>query len=336
MNKKSPKEPSARNAVAAHCAACGCQFRARRWRDNMSCPQCGSGSVEPVMAPGGAVDYYVANRKEGHARADVRFAQWAKWTELITPNQYERAFVKQNRQIQNGQKPDPIHEIIVDENWIGENQAIGLLEFLSLRRPSESDDEFLTALRQKSDVDWGKVKKVRRLQQKAAQKCHEIPPICQLLMERRVISETQMLTVLKQLNQNETGDLHNAREMAGERKSIQRVKRLKKAITPSKTTARYAAIVVALLLLGIGAWKWQAAQGRKVVVQCRNCNEISQVNWSKSFPVRCPNCGKKTAYYAMKCENGHIFTVRNPYQRIITCPTCGTKESHPLKEDEIP
>lgn len=335
MSKNATNQTSPRNAVAARCAACDTLFRVRQWRDNISCPRCGGGPVEPDMAPGGAVDYYVAKRDEGHARADIRFAQWAKWTELITPNQYERAFVKQNRQIQSGQDPDPIHQIMVDENWIGHDQAVGLLEYLSQARPAESDEEFLQTLRQYHDMDWEKVKKIQKLQRKAGKQCHEVPPLCQLLMEKRVITEAEMLGVLQQLNQDQTGDLHEARQMAGDRKSTQRWKRFKNIITPSKTTVRYTGIVVVLLLLGIGAWKWQETQGPEVTVKCRHCGEFSRVSWSKTFPVKCPKCGRKTAYYAMICKNGHVFTISNPYKRVKTCPKCGTSDTRPIKEEEL-
>jgi ribosomal protein S27E len=281
------------------------------------------------------VDYYVAKRSEGYARADVRFAQWARWIHLITPNQYERAFVKQNRQIQSGQTPDPIHEIMVEENWIGSEQAVGLLEYLSLPRPSENDEEFLDVLRRKCDVDWDKVQKAKKLQRKAVKKCHEVPPICQLLMEKRVITEVQMLSVLKDLSQGETGDLYDARQMAGDRKSTRRFKQFKKFITPSKQTIRYTAIVVTLLLLGIGAWRWQASSGPEITVKCRSCGEMSRIHWSKTFPVRCPQCGEKTAYYTMICDNGHIFTISNPHKRVIRCPKCGTSETHAVGEQKM-
>ena len=101
-------------AVAVRCEACGQRFRARAWRAGIACPQCHSGQVHPLVAPGGAVDYCVADRTQGYAPADVRFAQWAKWSGLITPHQYEVAFIRQNRLIQQSEEPPPVHEILVD------------------------------------------------------------------------------------------------------------------------------------------------------------------------------------------------------------------------------
>lgn len=322
--------------VAAECEACGRRFRARKWKEGMQCPKCDSGHVHPLVAPGGAVDYCVADRGNGYASADVRFAQWAKWTELITPNQYERAFVKQNRQIQAGRKPDPIHEIMVEEDWIAREQAIGLLEFMSLPRPDEHDGRFIRYLEHTTDADMEKVEKIRKLQMKAASRYHEVPPLCQLLMERRVLSEAQMLGILKRQEKNGEGLLAVARKMAGERKSTERARNLRKKVSLKNPTTRNVVIVLALLLLGLAAWHWQTGSGKTVMVKCRKCGATGKAAWTKSFPVTCPEKNHKAAYYAMICEEGHVFTVDNPYNPHITCPRCGTTNVRPLREEDLP
>lgn len=322
------------DAVAAECGSCGARFRARQWREGMQCPKCQSGQVSPLVAPGGAVDYCVADRSDGYAPADVRLAQWAKWTGLITPNQYERAFILQNRQIQEGLSPDPIHQIMVEEGWIAPEQANGLLEFMSRPRPNEADGEFVRILRRTTEVDMEKVKKLQQLQAKAATRRHEVPPLCQLLMEHRVISEAQLLGILKRQANGGGGPLSRAREMAGEARSARRVKKLRKVLSLSNPRTRQVLIVAALLLLGLAAWRWQAAGGEKIYVKCHTCGEVSRVPWSRSFPVRCPR-GHKDAYYAWTCEKGHIFTVENPSQHRVTCPKCGTAKVRPVREKDV-
>jgi hypothetical protein len=322
-------------AVAAECEACGARFRARAWREGMQCPKCQSGRVNPLVAPGGAVDYCVADRSDGYAPADVRFAQWAKWTGLITPSQYERAFIHQNRQIQEGASPDPIHEIMVLQDWIAREQAIGLLEFMALPRPNERDGQFVRLLEHNTDVDMDKVRRLQRLQAKAATRRHEVPPLCQLLMEKRIISEAQLLAILKHQAEGDAGDLARARSMAGEARSVERTEKLRKTLSLKNPRTRQILIVTFLLVMGLVAWRWQVGGGRTMFVKCRRCDEVAEVKWSRSFPVKCPE-GHRDAYYAMICQKGHIFTVENPFKRHVTCPECGTTNVRPLREEDLP
>lgn len=334
MPDKTPDENQT-NAVAAECQSCGHRFRLNQWGENVQCPECRANRVQPLVAPGGAVDYLTADRSEGYAPADVRFAQWAKWTGLITPNQHEIAFVKQNRQIQRGSDPDPIHEIMVNENWIAREQAEGLLEFMAFHRPCEDDEEFAELIKNRTDADEEKVDRTRKLQAGIASSRNEVPPLCQLLMEKRVITEAQMLGALKHLQKQGRGPLEKARRMAGERKSTRRVQAVKKKISLKNPVIRNILIVLLLLLLGVGAWQIHASRGPKAAVKCRECDEVSWVSWSQSYPVKCPSCGSKSAYYAMKCKNEHIFTISNPYQRRKKCPVCDTTRVRPLKEGDL-
>ena len=282
------------------------------------------------------MDYFVADRSAGFAPADVRFAQWAKWCELITPHQYELAFIKQNAQIQEGEPPQPVHEIMTAEGWINQEQAVRLLEFLCRSRPNENDALFVETLLTTQNVDRKRVQQVQQLQAKAASRYHEVPPLCQLLIERRVISEAQMLAVLKILQNKGQGNLKMVYEMVVKPTKRTRWGDLSKTLSLRNPRNRNVVLIITLFVVGLGIWRWQTAGGASMVyVQCKHCGKISEIEWSKTYPVRCPVCSTNRAYYALICADGHIFGVENPFIP-HSCPECGTSSVRPLREEDLP
>jgi hypothetical protein len=278
--------------MALHCESCGRRFRAKQWQDGMTCPKCHSEKVRPVVAPGGAVDYFVADRSRGYTPADVRFAQWAKWCGLVTQSQYDKTFIRQNRLIQERKPIPPIHEIMVAEGFLSEGQAIGLLEFMSLPRPDEDDESFLELMTRMADVDPNEVEKIKKLQRAAAEKCHEVPPICQLLVEKRVIREPQMVAMLKFQERNDAGCLKRATESVKRRQGSKRGSFASlKSLSLSTPLVRNAVLVAGLLMLGLGLLAWQAAAGAEwVYVKCTRCGTVSEVRSPESYPAQCPRC----------------------------------------------
>ena len=332
--------------VALHCEDCGGRFRARSWREGIACPKCHSGQVRPLVAPGGAVDYCVADRSKGYAPADVRFAQWAKWCGLITPYQYEVAFIKQNRQIQEGLDPLPVHQVLIRDGALTERQAVRLLEFLSRPRPDEDDGRFVQTLLATGSVDAEKVRQTQALQLKAAAKYHELPPLGQLLMERHVITEAQMLAVFKLQQQSGYGALKVALDMAVGPAAQKRLPALREALSLRDPHTRKVALVAGLFLLGIGLWWRQAvASAPTMYVKCSRCNEISKVRAAKTFPVECPKCERKRAFFVKLCPNCrkqypdrpamYMFTVNNPYLP-EPCPRCHSTSTRAVRAEDLP
>lgn len=321
--------------VAVHCGKCGRRFRARKWQEGLVCPSCHSGEVRPLVAPGGAVDYYVADRSRGYTAADVRFAQWAKWCEAITPRQYDLAFFKLNRLAQEGSSVPPIHDLMVAEGFLDKDAAVKLLEFLGLPRPSEQDRTFAKALMMTGAVDPSKVEEARQLQAKAAGKYHEVPPLCQLVLERHLLTEGQMLALLRKQEEAGHGTLRTARQAVAKPAQETAAATLTKAASLRNPRNRKLAIILACFLLGLGMWAWHVSASRVwMYVQCERCTAISRVEWSKTFPVRCPRCEKEYAYYLVVCENGHQFTVNSPYVS-EPCPRCGTFTIREFTKDDL-
>ncbi len=330
--------PPHEDVTAVLCEGCGHRFRAKSWREGMVCPKCRSGNVQPVAAPGGAVDYYVTDRSRGFAHADIRFAQWAKWLELITPAQYEKTLLKQNRLVGNHEPVPPIHEIMVSDGLITGGQATGLLEFMTLPRPDEDDAEFLELLTRMADAPEGKVNEVKALQRKAAGQYHEVPPVCQLLVERRVISEAQLQAMLKFQRREQTGCPKTALDAISRRTAGARVngRELLKRIPLSGRRIRYGATIGAgVLVLALLVWGVLNAVLRdEIYVKCTRCGVVSEVELADAFPVRCPTCGGDNAGPAFMCSSGHVVAGRfgAPPAR---CPICGVSDLHPLTDEEF-
>ena len=330
------QESSARTCVAVHCENCGRRFRARKWREGIVCPQCRSGQVKPLVAPGGAVDYYVADRSKGYTPADIRFAQWAKWCELITPRQFELSLIKLNRQLQEGKPPRPVHEIMMEQGFLGEREAVSLLEFLSLPRPDEQDQAFAEALQASVEVDRAGIARTQQLQRRAARQCHEVPPLCQLLVDCRVLSEAQMLAVLKLQERSGQGALATVRKMIEKALGREPARKVLKELSFRTPAVRAAVIMVALLVLGIGLWAWNASYGgTRMYVKCHRCGEVSQVRWSATFPVTCRRCGKLAARYAVVCRKcSSIFVRESPYSH-EPCPDCGCPHARSVTPEDL-
>jgi len=324
--------------VAVRCKSCGAGFRARRWREGIACPNCGSASVERIPAPGGAVDYALADRSHGTTASDVMFAQWALWCGHITPHQYDVAVHRQNSELQEQGVARPIHEVMISLGFLDEEVAGRLLKFLTVRRPNENDEDFLRRLLARGRVEEQKVRAVSKLQQEMAQKRNEVPPIGQLLLRKRVITEAEMLEILNEQAREGRGALRVAlgSEVAWQERpeAVAAVE----ALGPPPRNLGKIVLLVLLSLLAAGAWAWQLKSPRPAVwIRCQGCGRLGKVAWPKSpkdWPVECPYCHQRKAYFAVKCRNGHIFARRSPYSH-ERCPICGSDYARPLTDADV-
>ena len=172
------------------------------------------------------------------------------------------------------------------------------------------------------------------MQAEAAEKRHEVPPVCQLLVEKRIIGEAQMLAMLKFQSRSREGCLRSAQAAV--------LRHTKGKGGPAGVTdlslndpkVRYAGAIAGFLALALIIWAIAArATAEYMYVRCGACKSYSRVRSSTEFPVECPVCLKKEANLAVICTNGHIFTRRGIGDR-RACPVCGASTARPLTEEE--
>ncbi len=330
-------DSGARNGyVAAECENCSRRFKLRGWREGVKCPECDGGKLAPVVADGGAVDYCIADRSRGYAQPDIRFAQWAKWAELISPRQYELAFIKQQRYLQAKKQPPPIHRIMVEEGWLTEKQAAGLLEFMCKKRPDRDDERFAGAVLKAGLAEEGDVRKARKLQEKISRKANETPALCQVMLEKHILNETRTVSVLRKLQDMGMGSLTSVSEvLKGPARAGEKGAGLKKALAENTHILKQASIIMALFLVAAVVWWWQVYESPdRFLAVCDACGQVNELVWSPHSPHECPECGEQSAFPARICKEGHIFPARNPYHP-VPCPECGTIEVRAL-EKEVP
>ena len=83
--------------------------------------------------------------------------------------------------------------------------------------------------------------------------------------------------------------------------------------------------------------------------KCESCGEVFQkkIAGGTTFPIKCPKCGERTAYRAMKClECGEVFTIKPvpiapgapeemmppEMMEIPKCSKCGSMNLGPVSE----
>ena len=78
-------------------------------------------------------------------------------------------------------------------------------------------------------------------------------------------------------------------------------------------------------------------------LKCESCENVFQQKIASGIilPIKCPKCGKRTAYRAMKClACGEVFTIHppkpgempSPEMEMPKCPKCGSTNLGPVFE----
>ncbi len=329
-------KPEQGRYLALRCRSCGSSFRARAWKEGMSCPKCHARGMQPLPAPGGAVDYVLADRSHGTTAADVMFGEWAKWSGAVTANQYNAAVHRQNSELQAGGKARPIHEVMLSLGHLTEEKANGLLAFLAHQRPDECDEDFVARLLRQRGIDKIEVERVSALQREMAGKRNEVPPIGQLLVQNRVITEARMLELLQEQAAEGGGSLKMAQTMCHRPPKESAVGNLARQVTHSPNIARNVVVLLGVLLAVGAAWAWALHEpGETAYGYCTTCKTWQAVAWTAAtWPARCPRCSLKSVQFAVKCRNGHFFLRDSPFGH-EKCPACGSGFGWPLTKAEF-
>jgi hypothetical protein len=310
-------------------------MRARGPVEGLKCPHCHSTALREVPVLGGAIDYICADRRHGTTAADVMLGEWARWCGYVTANQYNAAVHRQNSEMQASGAARPIHEVMIALGFIDESRIAGLLRFLCRKRPDEEDGDFLARLAVRGGVDAGQVKEVAALQRKMAARRNEVPPIGQLLVQRHVLTEAQMLDIMREQMAGGGGALQTCLAMSQPRPRENPAGRLVARARGSAQLVRGVAVAIVLTLLAGAIWAWQIREKPvQVVGRCAHCESLVKVRWSATqWPAKCPRCGRQTVYYAVMCPNGHLFTRAFPFTNEC-CPECGADRGRPLTEED--
>jgi hypothetical protein len=330
------KDGSHLRYVAVKCLSCDRQFRVRKWSEGMSCPECRATDVQPLPVPGGAVDYLLADRSQGTTRADVAFGEWARWCGFITANQYNTAVHRQTSQIQDGGSSAPIHEILIGMKALDEERAVGLLRFMTVRRPNADDEDLMSRLLATGKVDPQKVAACRTEQAALAKERNEVPFIGQLLLRRRVVDEETLVRILHEEDHERHGALHMARMMSTPPPKDTPLAKLARRTAKSPRLVRNAVVLAVLTAVVVAVWAYNLSETEQVTYgQCETCGFQQEVTWSATdWPATCSRCRKKTVMLLVKCPNGHIYTRLSPFSR-SQCPVCKSGQARPLTAEEF-
>jgi len=165
---------------------------------------------------------------------------------------------------------------------------------------------------------------------------HEVPPIGQLLVQRRVLTEVRMLEVLRAQTADGRGSLQRALAMSQPPPKETAAGRVLRKATGSPAVLRGIAVAAVLVMAAVGVWAWRFREEPLYVLgRCTNCEAVQKVEWSAyDWPVVCARCGRKTVYYAVVCPNGHVYTRAFPFTN-EPCPECGADRGRPLTEQDL-
>ncbi len=324
------------HVIAVRCASCEAGFRVEAWHEGLKCPKCRAGDVVPLPVPGGAVDYVLADRSQGTTAHDVTFGLWTKWCDFITANQYNTAVQRQNRELHEGRRGRPLHQVMISLGFLAEDKAVGILRFMAVSRPDRHDEDFVARLLARPGVDADAVQNIAAQQRRIAEESNEVPPVCQLLEQAHVITETEMLSLLREEQRDKIGTLHVALNVSLPPPKVTAADRLLKRAKESPDLIRQVALIAALVALTAWVWVWRfGGADVHVYAQCGWCGDTVLVEWdSMDWPRWCPLCSHKTAAYALICPNGHRFTRANPFS-LEECPECGSGRGRPLTEADL-
>lgn len=321
MAKQHQKE-----STVLSCDDCKGTFSAVNWQPGMPCPKCNSCNVTPVVVTGGAIDYALADRSEGHAVEDMRFGQIARWAGLIDDADYQKAMAQQRRCIIE-EKPVPdVASILVQRGAVSKEEAAAILETMASTHPTFADEEFARHAVFRDWIDKEKADRIQAEQKAMADKLNEVPSLAQIAFERRLLSQEQVLEILRDQQRNGVGLLVELRTRLDDAKGVSPVKGLipRGGLTTSNLLG---GMFVVVLFAAMGYIWYSNLFGQKggVPVFCTRCHNVNRIKWSprEGFPVVCPTCGQKEAYYYVRCKRcGNLYQARSPLAR-NKCPRCG-------------
>ena len=207
------------------CERCEATYRRLNWSQGMKCPKCKSPDFFPVTVIGGAVDYTLADRRDGYAIEDIRFAQLAKWAGLITPNQYTQALSRQRQQRQERHTPH-IAQVLISEGIMSSAETTAVFDYMCRPRPDEADEAFGSLAVQNKLATGRKVKECMAELRVTAKARHEVPPLGQLMFEKRYLNENQVQALHQMLAHKKQGLIHRIAQAYEEARALTMIEKI--------------------------------------------------------------------------------------------------------------
>lgn len=335
-------ETPAAVSKVVRCESCGTSFRNVRWAEGTRCPRCRSPRFFPVPVVGVAVDYALADRSQGYALEDIRFAKIAQWAGLISAAHYQDAFNRQNEFVAAKATVPPIGEILLKMKALDKAAVAAILRYRCQERPGEDEAEFAGLARQSKFLSEEKAEECRMAQVEAAKLGQEPAPLPCLLYEKRYLQENQILALLQKQAAGDAGLIHQIRREIRENTVTAGERIFGPKGTPQRSLRITVAGVLAAAILILGIREAVVEPPKNVVTFCTACQVRGGMPFTTKWPAKCPDCGAKTpsVYPLAICIRcGHTVAVKDG-ELPGKCEKCGVRGkvkwfTHDINEERI-
>ena len=305
------------------------------WAPGTACPKCGSNRYLPIKGSCESLDYETADRSQGYALEDIRLGKLAQWCGLITPKQYTVALKRQEQTASENGACLPLGDILVKDRVLSKKQARALLRLRSRPRPDPSDNEFGQRALAAGQLKPEQFTALTELQNQLSAGGRDVPPLCLLAYEKRLVQENQIVALVKSQERQDSGLMADFQE---EETALTAVSSLDRIVGPKGAPYRrlkVAGLALAPLLLVLLVTRH--IKGKDYIqVLCESCGLQTTLEYQGDWPQACADCGQKAAYPAAVCRQcGHVFMVKNPRGRGIRCPKCKSDQWDIYRHDTI-
>ena len=275
-----------------------------------------------------AVDYAMADRSQGYAIEDIRFAKAAQWAGLITSSQYQEAFNRQNAYVDSGQAPPPIGDVLHKMRALTRAGEAAILHYRSLERPNQEDDDLLRLAVQNEFLDKAKAEEVRKLQKELVQEGLDSPPLACLLYEKRYLHENQILALLQKQAGGQAGLIYRVQTDVEENTETTSERFLGAKGTPQRKFWLFALVGLLVLVALMATRKAVTAPPKYINTFCVNCETRGGLPFNTDWPAKCKDCATRTpsVYPLAICKRcGHSMVVKDK-KLPKACPDCGARD----------
>jgi Zn finger protein HypA/HybF involved in hydrogenase expression len=333
-------EKSGQTAKVVRCEACNAVFRNVAWTEGSRCPRCRSPRFVPLLIAGDALDYMLADRSQGYALEDIRFAKITQWAGLISAQQYHEAFNRQKEYLGAEARVPPIGEIMRNLKWLKKIGIQAVLAYRCLPRPDDDDSEFAKLALQSKFVEQDKLAECMDAQREIQRAGHDVPPLPCLLYEKRYLQENQVQALLQKQAESGSGLIHRVQEYVRQHSRAT----MDQLLGPKGSKQRKLRAALAAALVVFAVWKAGSslieAQTKMVKTMCTEpaCSQISAKPANADWPARCDACPKhgRTVFPVSICEKcGREYVNDKPNAVSARCPHCGSTRVIRLIDDSV-